>query len=321
VVLAAAAAACAACGKRKETAPATAAEDGGVGAIVDPRVIAEPVVVDERTWKDRPEPTLRALATAFENFSSVDAARWLAERKLPRPDGVPPEAPESSVQAAVDALVAWDGSGALAPMPCMKGGAPRNPIPLGVMHTAEVAFELSNGPADAPAHAALRMGLALQADGNDPLAMMVGARLSEDATESFTRRGITTPVPANLLPAADLPWKLLASNARCVVWSLDTLDLADPANAPLVEALKEMGRTPEQAIAEEAAAVKAFWAETLKQAAAVKSRADLLRVLDRRLADAQAMRPRSSLVPLLGSPYAARMFLRDAERSAGRDQP
>jgi len=66
--------------------------------------------------------------------------------------------------------------------------------------TAKAAFELSSGPADAPAHAALRMGLALRADDNDPMAMLVGAAMPKEAAESFARRGLTAPVPANLAP-------------------------------------------------------------------------------------------------------------------------
>jgi hypothetical protein len=307
----------AACGKSKQAAPAKAADDAGVVADipVDANAVvdgagSQSVTANAVTWKDRPEPALRALGTALEDVPNV--AQWLEERKLPRPDDVPPIETPLSIQAAVDALVAWDGAGGLAPIPCMKGM--NSPLPLAILNTAKAAFELSNAPTDPPAHAALRLGVALMADDNDPMALLVGAALSKEAGESFTRRGITTPVPSTFLPAADLPWKVLAANARCVAWTLDTVDLADPESADLVEGFKQMGRKPEQALAEESAAVKAFWADTMKQAAAAKTRAELSALLERRIAEAHAMRPQSVLVPLLGSPYAAKSLLRDEER-------
>jgi hypothetical protein len=302
-----------ACGKRQQAVPAVAADAAAVVAVLDALAVDENdaavQVAGPAAWKDRPEPALRALAAALEQLSTDEARDWLEKRKLPRPEDVPPEEPPPSVRAAVDALVAWDGSGAMAPQPCVKGMG--NAIPFRALMTAKAAFELSNGPADAPAHAALRMGVALRADDNDPMPMLVGAAMPKEAVESFTRRGITASVPATFALAPDLPWKVLASNARCVAWTLDTVDLASPDNADLVDGFKKMGRDPARALAEETAAVKAFWADTMKQAAAVKTRAELSALLERRIDEARKMQPQSNLVPLLGAPYAAKTLLRD----------
>lgn len=249
-----------ACGKRKQAA-SPAGEDAG-GAVVDRDAAARAAPAAPAApeagpyWKDRPEPALRALGLALEQLSTDEVTEWLEKRELPRPDDVPAEEPPGSVRAAVDALVAWDGAGATAPMPCVKGM--NNPIASRVLMTAKAAFELSSGPADVPAHAALRLGVALRADENNSMAMLIGAAMPKEAAKAFARRDITAPVPAT-------------------------------------------------------APVKAFWAETIEQAAAAKTRAELAAVLERRIDEAREERPRSMMVPLLGAPFAAKMLLRDDE--------
>ncbi|MBZ0231663.1 MAG: hypothetical protein K8M05_04885, partial [Deltaproteobacteria bacterium] len=250
----------------------------------------------------------------LESLAAREVDDWLDRRKLPGPEGEPPEPPPAPVQAAIDALVAWDGSGALAPIPCSRGMS--GAMSYRLLLAAKAALEVASGPNDPPAHAALRLGLALRAGDNDAMPMMIGAGIADEAVKVFARKGVTTPVPAPFAVAEELPWRVLDSNARCVAWTLDTIDLTSKEGAEIVEVFTKMGRKPEQALAEETQAVKAFWADTLAQARQARTRAELLAVLERRLEEARAARPRSILVPLLGAPYAAKTLLRDPAPAA-----
>jgi hypothetical protein len=308
------------CGKRtpaaaKDAAPVAAVVDAGVAASLDARAVAQPAVTPPARaapfWADRPEPALRALGAALQTLEVGEARDWLERRKLPVPEGEAPVPPPAAVQAAIDALVAWDGSGALAPVPCTSGLD--NPMPYRLLTLLKAAIEAASGPADAPAHAALRMALVLRVDDNDPLAMNIGAAITKDARESFERRGLAAAIPATFAVADDLPWRVLASNARCAVGMLASLDRSSPEAKELMDGFAKMGRDPARALDEEAAAVKAFWDETLAQAAGARTRAELRDVLERRTDDAHDSRPRSMLVPVLGPPHAASMLVDDDE--------
>lgn len=312
----------AACGKRDRAAP----PEAGAAALV-PDIVVDTPGVDPGApapaatsepadwWADRPEPALRALGAAAEQLSPGDVTAWLDRRARPGPDGEPPPPAPPAVQAAIDALVVWDGSGALAPVPCSRELS--RLLPSRLFLVAKAALEVANGPNDPSAHAALRLGLALRAGDNDAMPMLVGAAIHDHATEVFERKRAPMPVPEPFAVPDELPWRVLDASARCVGWALASIDPATPEGAELLDGFTTMGRDPARALAEETQAVNAFWAETLAQARQVRTRAELLGVLDRRVEEARASRPRSMLVPLLGSPYAARTLLRDAPRDDG----
>jgi hypothetical protein len=266
---------------------------------------AEPPPAPATTWANDPEPALRALQTALDALDTKAAKEWREDRALPRPDGVPPDEPPPDVTAALEALVAWDGSGALAPIDCI-GGVDDDGRPIRLLVLAQSAIELSATPMDPPAHAALRLASALRFEQNDPLVMMIGASITKDAAKKFA-------LPPSLQVTADLPWSVVAANARCVNRTLDRLELGAKDALEFEQALAQMGRPAAQGIAEEKAAVRAFWATTMEQVAQAKTPAALLRVLEQRIDDARASRQTSMLVPILGPPYAAASWLRDDE--------
>ncbi len=312
----------AACGKRDraappEAGPATAAVSdivvdtpGTAPAVPAPAATSEPAA----WWADRPEPALRALGAAAEQVDPRDLSAWLDRRALPGPGGEAPPPPPEAVQAAIDALVAWDGSGALAPVPCSRELS--RLLPYRLFLVAKAAIEVANGPNDPPAHAALRLGLALRAGDNDAMPMLVGAAIHDHAAEVFERKRAPMPVPEPFAVPDELPWRVLDASARCIGWALASIDPASPEGAELLEGFTKMGRDPARALAEETQAVNAFWAETLAQARQVRTRAELRAVLDRRVEEAAASRPRSTLVPLLGAPHAARPLLREEPPAA-----
>jgi hypothetical protein len=266
-------------------------------------------------WADRPDPALKALGAALEQVDPRAVQEWLRMRELPSPEGEPPIPPPAAVQTAIDALVAWDGSGGVVPMPCTNRLG--DGIPYHLLMTVKAAFEVSSGPSDPPAHAALRMALVLRADDNDPMAIGMGAAIPTYAAETFARRGVPAAIPAPFMVAEDLPWRVLAATARCTDHIFETFDATTPENAELMAGLAKLGHKPEQQLAEEARMVHAFWAETLAQAAKVKTRAALGVLLDRRIEEARAMQPRSLLTPTLGAPYAARMLVRNDAPAIG----
>lgn len=285
-------------------APATAA------SVVDVTIGSKArAPVPAPWWADRPEPALKALGAALEQVDTKAVQEWLKLREYPGPEGEPPIPPPAEVQAAIDALVAWDGSGVLAPQPCSSGLG--NGLPYHLLMTVKAALEVSSGPGDPPAHAALRMGLALRADDNDPMAMVLGAAVPEQATKTFARHGAPAAVPSPFVVAEDLPWRVLAASARCTALIFETFDATTPQGAELMAGLAKLGHKPEQQLAEEARMVNGFWADTLAQAAKTTSRAELSMLLDRRVDEARAMQPRSLLTPLLGAPYAAKSLVDD----------
>jgi hypothetical protein len=191
------------------------------------------------TFEGGLDPALGDALAAVDTRATFDWTQR-AERALPGP---PPEPPPPATRRAIDALIAWAGAGARVHAGCAMGPRIAMIVPLG--HVAEAALVLATQPDDDGLRAVVRAGQALRADGNDPFFIMRGLELTEDAARWYQRHGLAGPDALTAEP--DLIARAIRAEARCVGQVAD-------ANAAA-------GRIS----TDDAAAVRAFCAETERQ--------------------------------------------------------
>ncbi|HTJ43707.1 MAG TPA: hypothetical protein VL463_16490 [Kofleriaceae bacterium] len=288
-------AASAACGSKRDAQapppPATIVIDAK--AELPPEELPPPPIdAHEVPFAHDPSAATRSLGAALDHFDPADQA---------------------SVDTGLEALVDWAGSGSPLHIDC---NAIEATAMLASMKLSDAALANATAIGDPDIHAIARLGQALRAADNDPLAIGTGVHLARSIAEWAKR--VHVSAKAALGDAAvepDVLFRVARADLRCHRLAMQTLaaELAkDPGKRDdLAGARKELGLpVSDDVVGDELAAYGAFLDGTAQAIDSAKSDRALLDALDARI-DASA---KAGALTRIAAPYAAKMIARELDQ-------
>ncbi len=299
----------AACGKREPSAPAPASVEPLAAAAIDaaPPPTPSPDAAPRPPFANDPSADARALGAALAELDPDATKAWIDRAQAPRYEEGPPfdEAPPPEAARAIDALVAWDRSGAFLTVGCNSA---EETAALRILYVARAALETAADADDRVVHAVLRLGQALRSRDNSTPAIGVGIEAARSTSEWLFRRhlSVTDDVRA-LAPEADVAARAARADARCKIAGVAAIrtTLRDPAQREPVKGMRrEWGLSAnDQDVDADLAAFDAFVRETQRQLDRAETPAEVGRISLAREEASQRQRE-SVLVQALGTSYA-----------------
>ncbi len=311
----------AACGSKKEApaaspAPAPKIVVDATAELPPEELPPPPIDAHEVPFAHDPSAATRSLGAALDALDRDELGTWTklveSQRDIPEADRRVEPAP-ASMEAGLEALVDWAGSGSPLHVDC---NAIEATAMLAAMKLSDAALANATALGDPDIHAIARLGQALRAADNDPLAIGTGVHLARSIAEWAKR--VHVSAKAALGDAAvepDVLFRVARADLRCHRLAMQTLaaELAkDPSKRDdLAGARKELGLpVSDDVVGDELAAYGAFLDGTAEAIDGAKSDHALLDALEARI-DASA---KAGALTRIAAPYAAKMIARELDQ-------